>query len=113
MPSGSFTRLLKSVPFTCNGPRVSVTSSDMVRPHSAINGRGTNTRHRSNVSVSSVNGRGANQPLPADRRALHELPSPPRASSDTLGEQIVPYTFDQSQRPLSVPDSAGTGFRVS
>src|SRR5947209_12432684 len=113
MPSGSCTRLANSVPFNCSGPCEFVTSSDRVRPRSAINDRGTNTCERSNVSVSSVSGRGANQPLPADTRALQELAWPARASSESLGEQIVPYTLDQSHRPFTVPESAAIGVKVS
>ena len=82
-------------------------------------------RARAISSVSSVNGVGANSPVPPEIRAVHdarpfaELPVPSplepakgRTSADSRGLTTVPYTLCASMRALDVTPKCSPGVHV-
>src|SRR5260370_37580620 len=81
------------------GPILRVRSNDALRPRSATSGLGITRRVKPDASVSSVNGGGAKNPRPADRRAVH--PSE-RRSAESRGLRKAPYRPCEAGRALAV-----------
>src|SRR5260370_9416871 len=86
------------------GPILRVRSNDGLRPRSATSGLGITRRVKPDASVSSVNGVGAKNPRPADRRAVQ--PSE-RRRAETRGLRKAPYRLWKSARALAETESRG------
>src|SRR6185312_17217015 len=74
------------------------TSSDALRPRSALIGLINSSRDRPAASVASVTGEGAKKPLPNETRVDH---APVRISAETRGLTCVPSLLCASTRPLA------------
>src|SRR5262245_9627121 len=74
------------------------TSLDTLSARSGFTSFKGNSRERPTASVSSVNGVGANTPVPAETRSVHCCGN--RYSADTRGLKKPPYTLWASNLPL-------------
>src|SRR5260370_14499751 len=86
------------------GPTLRGRSTDALRPRGATSGVGITRRVKQGASVSSVNGVGAKNPRPADRRAVQ--PSE-RRSAESRGLRKAPYRLWKSARALAERESQG------
>src|SRR5579885_1990785 len=92
----------KKVDVIETGPTLLVTSTEALRPRSALSGVGNERRANPAASVSSVSGVGAKKPCPAEMRLVHpDL----RIRADKRRLKRVPFCLGMSTRAFLDPFS--------